>query len=225
MITRHVNDNRYHLKLKCMLLIQSIFLLTACESKTPACSSGKVIELVSASIAESLIKDGVVNYKRDDLSKLIMIDTIRTISIDEKLDSYDCNGNITIKYPTELADNIYKSYSTETGRENILQRLKIKYGEIPGYFIHGQMIAILTISSIGDIVDGMLLPNKGTEKSTSLNKALKNLLSEKIPLSYEVFPIQNAKDIDFQIKWEFDDLTDTALIELLLNISRIYELE
>lgn len=34
---------------------------------------------------------------------------------------------------------------------------------------------------------------------------------------------KNTKDIDFQIKWEFDDVIDTAVIELLLNISRIYE--
>ena len=213
------------MKLKYFVLIQFILILTGCESKTPTCSSGKVIDLVSESIADNLIKDGVLNYKRDGLSKLIIIDTIQTISIDEKLDSYDCYGNVSIKYPNELADNIYKSYSTETGRENILQRLKIKYGEIPGYLIHGKMIAILSISSIGALVNEMLLPNEGTEKSTSLNKILINLLDEKIPLSYEVFPIQNTKDVDFQIKWEFDDLTDTAVIELLLNISRIYELD
>lgn len=52
------------------------------------------------------------------------------------------------------------------------------------------MIAILSISSIGALVNEMLLPNEGTEKSTSLNKILINLLDEKNPLSYEVFPIQ-----------------------------------
>ena len=208
-----------------MLLIQTILLLTACQSKTPSCSSVKVIELVSSSISENLIKDGVVNYKRDDLSNLILIDTIQTVSLDEKLDSYLCNGNVTIKYPAELANNLYKSYSTDAGRENILERLKIKYGEIPGYFIHLQMIAILSISSIGDLVDGILLPNEGTEIPNSLFKTLKNLIDKQMPLSFEVYSIQNTKDIDFQVKWKFADEANTALIVLLMNISRIYESE
>lgn len=213
------------MKLNRFILIQFILLLAACETKTPTCSSGKVIKLVSASIAENLIEIGVVNYKIDDLSKLIIIDSIQTTVIDEKLDSYDCNANVAIKYPTGLADNIYTSYSTEKGREDVLQRLKIKYGEVSGFLIHGEMIAMLSISAIGAVFNGMLLPNEGSDNSIPLKAILKNFLDEKRSFSYKVFSIQNNQDTNFKIKWEFEDTADMAIIELFFNISRVYESE
>ncbi len=212
------------MRFRSFFFILCVLILAACQSKTPTCSSNKAIELVKDGIAEELIEIGVANYKKDELSRSILIESIKTVSIDERLDSYVCNGNLLMNYPIGLADNIYRSYSTEKGRDNILIKLKKKYGEIPGFLIHGQMIAILSISTIGAVFNRMLLPNN-EDNDASLKEMLKIFLEDKIPISYEVFSIQNNKDASFQVKWQFDDSKYLNVIEIFLNVSSVYEQE
>ena len=208
-----------------LISILFVFSLVACDARNPNCASNETITLVSQSIAEKIIDIGVENFKTEDLSKRIRITDIQTESYDEKLDTYVCNGIYSIEYPSNLSKNIFNSYSSEEGRAKVLEILKAHYGEIPAYLLHGQVIATLSIATIGATLNQYFSPNEKNTGKPSLSDALNYFLTDKnkANVSYKIYSIKNTKEKNkFIIKSTVEDDTTLEVIKLFLNISIAY---
>ena len=121
--------------------------------------------------------------------------------------------------------DIFNSYSSEEGRAKILEILKAHYGEIPAYLLHGQVIATLSIVTIGATLNQYFSPNEKNTGKPSLSDTLNYFLTEKnkANVSYKIYSVKNPKEKnEFIIKSTVEDDTTLEVIKLFLNISIAY---
>lgn len=198
----------FNKKLVFGIAVGSVLALSGCGSSTPDCTSSDAKKLLSNEIAGRIIQVGAPGFTLDDIADKVSIVDISTTAKNEKLETYNCSGAVTVKFPGSAADNLIKYTSDEEFRNNIDAKLIKDFGEMKGGMII-QSYKGMMLGMYSDLVNNPSLQGR-TDEETAKNhqKAVKEAFktftdgSLKNPINYSIRPIKDSKDAKFSINWQ-----------------------
>ena len=207
-------------KIKLILIPALITLLSACGSGTPKCDSSNATELLTSAIGSKLKEMGAYVAADKDISKNLSINTIETISHDEKMDTYVCKAQLGINLPSNYSEKLSAQLTKPNGIVDFEKILKDKLGPTLGQNTYLQITTVLSQEMISL---GMESPGKSdAEYAKTAITEFSNMNSDpqsKVAIDYRMSTVKDDGKAKAAIRWTTKDDGSINVILLMNNIS------
>jgi hypothetical protein len=193
---------------KLSLISISAFILAACGSKIPDCSSPEAKNEVIKFVAEQFIGDGANDEKVEQLAKRLTVVDIKTIPQAGK-SGLRCGANVSIAYPADFAGKIQTIFTTPSAMDSLRDHLDIKYGAFYGPATYRKLTQLF-VAGVNPAELRSLSPDQANNianKTVQKNIDLALTVSNKVDVNYDISSVEGSSDKNaYVIKSQINDI-------------------